>query len=81
MQGYGQWLRLVEAVAPDGPGLMQVRREQGSAGLVAYPSGRSAMVFYGASDEHLAAELESLRARLPPAEQERLWVRFAPAAR
>ena len=43
---FGDWIPLTEAgvaQAPEGPCALQVRRAEG---LVRYPSGRSAMVFY-----------------------------------
>lgn len=42
----------IARLAPDDPGVFQVRQEQ----LIEYPSGRSAMIHYGAAD-NLRAEL------------------------
>jgi hypothetical protein len=74
---FGRWIPLDEAVAPDGPGLFQVRYDQGSSGLVAYPTGTSAMVFYGADDHALGAALGRFRDGADPAQRHRLHVRFA----
>jgi hypothetical protein len=51
---FGPWYRLADAArhAPAGPGVFQVRLEDG---LVDYPTGKSAMVHYAAADDLLAA--------------------------
>jgi hypothetical protein len=77
---YGRWQPLAHALAPDGPGLMQVRAGEGAAGLHDYPTGKSAMVYYGADDTRLAEALDAFRRRIPAALGEPLWVRFAPAS-
>jgi hypothetical protein len=74
---YGRWIPLANGVAPPGPGLFQVRYDQGAAGLCAYPTGKSAMVYYGADDVDLAAALARFRAGADPAQMARLHVRFA----
>jgi hypothetical protein len=74
---YGRWIALTEATVPDGPGLFQVRSDQGASGLVAYPAGRSAMVYYGADDDNLAAAVARFRAGVDPSQVARLFVRFA----
>ncbi|MSP63737.1 MAG: hypothetical protein EXR72_26005 [Myxococcales bacterium] len=74
---YGRWIPLADAVAPAGPGLFQARYGQGSDGLVAYPTGRSAMACYGADDEQLANAVAALREGLDPGDLARLFVRFA----
>ena len=65
---FGRWIPLAEAVAPDGPGVLEARVES----LIEYPRGKSAMVHYDGGDS-LAAALDRLRAiaTIP------LWVRFA----
>jgi hypothetical protein len=73
---FGPWLPLDGAAAPDGPGCLQVRAGQGAAGLYDYPRGRSAMVYYGASDERVADALARFREQLPPGERASLYVRF-----
>lgn len=60
MLGFSSWYALteesLEANAPDEPAAIQVRR---TGGLVDYPSGKSAMVFYGLADD-VAARLAEL---------------------
>lgn len=76
--GYGRWQRLEEALAPEGPGLLQVRFDQGPAGLVAYPTGKSAMAYFDADDVDVARALARARARAAAAAPgTSLWVRFA----
>jgi hypothetical protein len=74
---YGRWIPLDEAVAPDGPGLLQVRYGEGSEGLIAYPAGKSAMAYYGADDASLATALAEVRALVDAVARARLRVRFA----
>ncbi len=74
---YGRWILLDSAVPPDGPGLVQVRYDQGSEGLIAYPVGKSAMAYYGADDASVAALIARLRSLVDPEQRARLWVRFA----
>jgi len=59
--GFGRWFPLDQAAvhAPAGPGVYQVRLAHG---LVAYPTGRSAMIRYGATDDLRAAVAELARA-------------------
>jgi hypothetical protein len=75
VSAFGRWLPLADAAAPPGPGVLQARR---AAGLVDYPSGKSAMTFYGADDRELATALERFRERLGEEERARTLVRFAP---
>ena len=73
--GFGRWYPLVEAAAhaPVGPGVYQVRLAQG---LVAYPTGRSAMIHYAA-----AADLRRAVAELARIHAGRAWLcRFAEPA-
>ncbi len=74
---YGRWIALTEATVPEGPGLFQVRYDQGASGLIAYPAGRSTMVYYGADDDNLAAALARFRSAVDPSQIARLFVRFA----
>jgi hypothetical protein len=73
---FGAWIALDEAVAPEGPGLLQVRRGAGADGIGDYPRGKSAMVRYDADDAALAEALRRTRAALAGAEGP-LFVRFA----
>jgi hypothetical protein len=76
---FGKWQKLGDAIeVPDGPGVLQARIGQGADGLIAYPSGKSAMIYYDADDEEVAHAVERLRARAG-AERGRVWVRFAAA--
>lgn len=54
---FGRWMSLPEAlaVAPEGPGLYQIRVRDG---LLAFPRGRSAMVAYGGGED-VAASLRA----------------------
>lgn len=58
MRGFTNWQRLtqesVEQHAPDGPAALQVKRV---GGLVDYPSGKSAMLWYGYASENAGATL------------------------
>lgn len=58
---FGRWHPLDEAAehAPAGPGVYQVRLAEG---LISYPTGRSAMVHYGAASDVKAALEELARA-------------------
>jgi len=73
---FGAWSALAEAVAPDGPGLVQIRRGVGADGVRDYPRGKSAMVLYEADDVAVGAALDRARAALVAAEGP-LFVRFA----
>jgi hypothetical protein len=75
---FGRWEPLATARVPDGPGLLQARREQGAAGLHDYPTGKSAMVYYDGDDAQLAAAVARLRARVAAGSPAPLYVRFAP---
>ena len=69
---FGRWYPLDEAAAhaPPGPGVYQVRLARG---LLDYPTGRSAMVHYGA-----AADLQSAVAELARSHAGSEWLcRFA----
>jgi hypothetical protein len=75
---FGRWYRLdvAAAHAPPGPGLFQVRV---ASGLIAYPTGRSAMIHYEA-----AHDVPGAVARFSEAHPGRDWLcRFAegPSAR
>ncbi len=73
--GFGRWYPLgeAEAHAPSGPGVFQVRLAHG---LLAYPTGRSAMIHYGA-----AADLRQAVAELAREHAGREWLcRFADEA-
>jgi hypothetical protein len=70
--GFGRWFPLDQAAAhaPAGPGVFQVRLAHG---LISYPTGRSAMIHYGAS-----ADLRQSVAELARAHVGREWLcRFA----
>jgi hypothetical protein len=69
---YGRWEPLEGVEIPDGPGLLQARIE----GLVQYPTGKSAMIYYDGG-EQLSDAVERLRARAR-AGNENVLVRFAP---
>lgn len=58
---FGRWHRLDEAAAaaPPGPGVYQVRV---ASGLLDYPTGKSAMIRYGAARDLRAAASELARA-------------------
>ena len=58
--GFGRWFPLDEAAshAPAGPGVFQVRLARG---LIDYPTGRSAMIHYGAAGDLRAAVAELAR--------------------
>jgi hypothetical protein len=58
---FGRWYPLDQAAAhaPAGPGVYQVRLAQG---LLSYPTGRSAMIQYGAATDVRAAVAELARA-------------------
>src|SRR5262245_19597100 len=64
---FGRWQPLADAAAPAGPSVLEARLGDGADGLVAYPRGKSAMVYYDA-DAAPAAALARLRARAPAAE-------------
>jgi hypothetical protein len=65
---FGRWHRLGEAAAeaPSAPGVFQVKV---ASGLIAYPTGRSAMIRYGA-----ARDLKSAVAELARAHPDRDWM-------
>jgi hypothetical protein len=73
---FGPWRPLDGAAPPAGAGVLQARLDQGPRGLLDYPRGRSAMVYYDA-DEELARAVGRLAARAPTAERARVWIRFA----
>jgi hypothetical protein len=58
---FGRWYPLGEAAAhaPAGPGVFQVRLAHG---LIAYPTGRSAMVHYGSGEDVRQAVADLARA-------------------
>jgi hypothetical protein len=58
---FGRWHRLEEAAAaaPPGPGIYQVKI---ASGLLDYPTGKSAMIRYGAARDLPAAVAELARA-------------------
>jgi hypothetical protein len=58
---FGSWRALATVSPPRKPGLLQARTED----LIAYPRGKSAMVYYD-GDEDLAQALARLCARVPP---------------
>jgi hypothetical protein len=77
---YSDWLTFdeVEIAAPEDPGLFQIKLREG---LLAYPSGKSAMVYYGYS-ENLYEGLTYFRnAYLPFIElaEDVIVVRYMPA--
>jgi hypothetical protein len=65
---FGRWhrLELAAAEAPEGPGVYQIKI---ASGLVAYPTGKSAMIRYGA-----ARELRRAVAELAAANPGRDWM-------
>jgi hypothetical protein len=72
---FGRWYPLdqAEAHAPAGPGVYQVRL---ASGLITYPTGRSAMIQYGA-----AADLRAALTELAREHEGREWLcRFADLA-
>jgi len=58
---FGRWHRLDQAAAeaPRGPGVFQVKV---ASGLIDYPTGKSAMIRYGAASDLQAAAAELARA-------------------
>lgn len=66
MQQFSTWFDLtessVEANAPDGPAALQVRR---ASGLVEYPTGKSAMVWYGFARTNARSVLRKVFAEEP----------------
>ena len=58
---FGRWHRLDQAAAeaPSGPGVFQLKVARG---LIDYPTGKSAMVLYGAAPDLRAAAAELARA-------------------
>ena len=73
---FGPWLPLDGVTAPPGPGILQARLDQGAKGLLDYPRGRSAMVYYDGDDDDLGVAVERLRARAGGGAP-RVYVRFA----
>ena len=71
---FGRWQKLPAATVPRRRGVLQARA---SDALVAYPTGKSAMVYYDA-DEDLAQALARLGAAVPPGAD--VLVRFAECA-
>ena len=71
---FGRWQKLAAATMPRRRGLLQARVADG---LVDYPTGRSAMVYYD-GDEDLSQALARLGAAVPPGAD--VLVRFAECA-
>ncbi len=69
---FGRWLALDDP-APPGPGLLQARCK---AGLIDYPTGKSAMIYYDADDEAVARALARLCERVD--NRDSYLVRYAP---
>jgi hypothetical protein len=67
---FGSWQTLAAASPPRRSGLLQARVPE----LVAYPTGKSAMVYYDGDDD-LSLAFARLGARVPPGAEVR--VRFA----
>ena|SRR6185436_8614654 len=59
---FGRWQKLAAATVPRRRGVLQARV---AGELIAYPRGKSAMVYYDA-DEDLSAALARLGAAVPP---------------
>ncbi|MFQ5748310.1 MAG: hypothetical protein ACE5H3_02500 [Planctomycetota bacterium] len=77
---FGDWAELAAAAeeAPPAPGIFQVRAK---AGLLRYPRGRSAMLFYGAAPD-LRAGVAVFRSEAVSHWEEpetALWIRWKPA--
>jgi len=77
---FGDWTELpvAEERAPAEPGVFQVRAK---AGLLRYPRGRSAMLFYGAAQD-LRAGIAAFRLQVVPRWEQpetALWIRWKPA--
>ncbi|MCU1283396.1 MAG: hypothetical protein JWM53_6942 [bacterium] len=68
---FGRWQKLAAATVPRRRGVLQARIADG---LVDYPRGKSAMVYYDA-DEDLSLALARLGAAIPPGAD--VLVRFA----
>lgn len=71
---FGRWQKLAAATVPRRRGVLQARLAEG---LVDYPTGKSAMVYYDADDD-LSQALARLGARIPPGTD--ILVRFAECA-
>ena len=71
---FGRWQKLAAATMPRRRGVLQARLAEG---LVDYPTGKSAMVYYDADDD-LSQALARLGARIPPGAD--ILVRFAECA-
>ena len=71
---FGRWQKLAAATVPRRRGVLQARVADG---LVDYPTGKSAMVYYDA-DEDLAQALARLGAVVPPGAD--VLVRFGECA-
>jgi len=77
---FGDWTEpaAAEVTAPAEPGVFQVRVK---AGLLAYPRGKSAMLFYGAAQD-LRAGIAAFRLQVVPRWEQpetALWIRWKPA--
>ena len=68
---FGRWQKLAAATVPRRRGVLQARV---AGELLAYPRGKSAMVYYDAGDD-LAAALARLGAAVPPGAD--ILVRYA----
>jgi hypothetical protein len=71
---FGRWQKLAAATLPRRRGVLQARV---AVGLIDYPRGKSAMVYYDAGDD-LTLALARLEAVLPPGAE--VLVRFAECA-
>jgi len=76
--GFSTWQPLALAVAPTGPGVLQIRAGIGNQGLQRYPNGQSAMVLYDADDQDLHAALSRARLILAHVAARTFSVRFLP---
>jgi hypothetical protein len=68
---FGRWQKLAAATLPRRRGVLQARL---ATGLLDYPTGKSAMVYYDADDD-LSQALARLGAAIPPGAD--VLVRFA----
>ncbi|MGZ3407564.1 MAG: hypothetical protein ACXVAN_14040 [Polyangia bacterium] len=68
---FGRWQKLAAATVPRRRGVLQARVADG---LIDYPTGKSAMVYYDA-DEDLSRALDRLGAVVPPGAD--VLIRFA----
>ncbi len=58
---FGRWIALAHAAAPAGPGALEARLGEGAQGLIEYPSGKSAMVYYDADHAEVSSALNRLK--------------------